>query len=172
MKHSLREYEAEALRLPRSTRCARVKRSAMLLFRVAKPRFIGQSPASFFMRVSALHFQTKEHCSRSALLFVFRGRKDYQARTFVLGKTQPNSAALQERIRIHDSFGSVLTRKMPLVFFNVFNESNRHTPKCHIEHNSGKDFNKKISSIHRGQPLKQTTLLNRLIHRIENCKCS
>ena len=28
MKHSLREYEAEALRLPRSTRYARVKRSA------------------------------------------------------------------------------------------------------------------------------------------------
>ena len=86
MKHSLREYEAEALRLPRSTRCARVKRSAMLLFRVAKPRFIGRSPASFFMRVSALHFQTKEHCSRSALLFGFRGRKDYQARNFASGE--------------------------------------------------------------------------------------
>jgi len=34
-----------------------------------KARFTGRSPASFFMRVSALHFQTKEHCSRSALLF-------------------------------------------------------------------------------------------------------
>ena len=48
---------------------AHVKRSARLLLREPKARFIGQSPASFFMRVSALHFQTKEHCSRSALLF-------------------------------------------------------------------------------------------------------
>jgi len=30
-----------------------VKRSAQQLFRVAKPRFIGRSPASFFMRRKA-----------------------------------------------------------------------------------------------------------------------
>jgi len=43
--------------------------SAMLFLREPKARFIGRSPASFFMRVSALHFQTKEHCESSALLF-------------------------------------------------------------------------------------------------------
>ena len=76
MKHSLREYEAEALRLLWSTRFARVKRSAMLFLREPKARFIGQSPASFFMRVSALHFQAKEHCSRSALLFEMGWQKN------------------------------------------------------------------------------------------------
>ena len=46
-----------------------MKRSAMLLLREPKARFIGRSPASFFMRVSALHFQNKEHFLRSALCF-------------------------------------------------------------------------------------------------------
>jgi len=54
-----------------AARCA-MKRSAMLLLREPKARFIGRRPASFFMRVSALHLQTKEHCSRSALLFEAR----------------------------------------------------------------------------------------------------
>jgi len=37
-----------------------MKQSATLLLREPKARFTGRSPASFFMRVSALHFQTKE----------------------------------------------------------------------------------------------------------------
>ena len=46
-----------------------MKRSAMFLLSEPKARFIGQSPTSFFMRVSALHFQNKEHFLRSALCF-------------------------------------------------------------------------------------------------------
>ena len=68
MKHSLREYEAQAVGLHEAARCA-VKRSAMLLLREPKARFIGRSPASFFMRISALHFQKEKHFLRSAFCF-------------------------------------------------------------------------------------------------------
>ena len=59
MKHSLREYEAQAVGLHEAARCA-VKRSAMLHFREPKARFIRRSLASFFMRFSALHFQKRK----------------------------------------------------------------------------------------------------------------
>ena len=57
-----------------AARCA-VKRSAREVLREPKARFIGRSPASRVASqlasctAGALHFQTKEHCSRSALLF-------------------------------------------------------------------------------------------------------
>jgi hypothetical protein len=68
MKHSLREYEAEALRLPRSTRCARVKRSAMLLFRVAKPRFIREALLHELLRNSLHARQRASFPNKRALL--------------------------------------------------------------------------------------------------------
>ena len=46
-----------------------MKRSAMNFFRVSETCFIGQRPASFFMRHGALHFQNKEHTARYALCF-------------------------------------------------------------------------------------------------------
>ena len=73
MKHSLREYEAEALRLSRSTRellrnfrSHEAKRDVTFpcgeaTLHRAKPCFMSCF-ATLFMRVSALHFQTKEHC--------------------------------------------------------------------------------------------------------------
>jgi len=45
-----------------------MKRSAMLLLREPKARFIGRSPASFFMRVSALHFHKTIVLSMKRLL--------------------------------------------------------------------------------------------------------
>ena len=61
MKHLLRKYEAATL-LPWSTHellCnfARMKRSARFSLRVPKARFIGGSPALFFMRFGALHWK-------------------------------------------------------------------------------------------------------------------
>ena len=57
----LRKYEAATL-LPLSTHellCnfARVKRSTRFSLRVPKARFMGGSPASFFMRFGALHWK-------------------------------------------------------------------------------------------------------------------
>ena len=45
---------------PRSTRYARVKRSAMLLLREPKARFIGRSPASFFMHRRCASFPKRK----------------------------------------------------------------------------------------------------------------
>jgi hypothetical protein len=47
IKHTLRSYDALTF--------VRMKRSATNLLRVAKPRFMGRSLASFFMRRGALH---------------------------------------------------------------------------------------------------------------------
>ena len=75
-----------SLRLVLSGGIAAMKQSAHEFLREPKARFTGRSPASFFMRVSALHFQTKEHCSRSALLFGACWQKRCQLKFYKFGE--------------------------------------------------------------------------------------
>ena len=118
MKHSLREYEAQALRLVWSSNFVAVKRSARKPRPVAKPRFIGWSPASFFMRVSALHWKKPSAFANG--FFLGRGRRTLlvatpQSRDLIstLLRSLVTAALMCHRHTIHYRFFRVLKLILP-----------------------------------------------------------
>jgi hypothetical protein len=69
MKHSLRSHEAFALQTRSIELKFNMKQSVPLIKHAPKVRFIGQSPASFFMCEARFISKKKKHFRRSAFLF-------------------------------------------------------------------------------------------------------
>ena len=103
----LRKYEAATL-LPLSTHellCnfARVKRSAHFSLRVPKARFMGGSPASFFMRFGALHW--KKQVLR--LAFFLAPRTGLEPVTSWLTVTRSTDWAIEEYMILSTQGGGI-----------------------------------------------------------------